>query len=256
MIPAAIAWIPESSDFIPHGPIGGQLKHRILVAFRRQERVRVAAGENVKPVELRAIARRPTILSAAMICVAVFLVQFSFYFLVSWTPTLLSDMGLAVAAGISGAMFMNLGGIAGDFGFALFCIRWGPRPLGALAMIACFCSVVLLSRSGENAELIMLCALSIGGFLFASMASLYTIAPDVFPSEARSTGTGLALSVGRIGGALGPWVGGIIIGHEGHLRNASLIFLAAPLLAAAAIVSLLRPSAAAHSVEGGEIAAA
>src|SRR6185437_11306125 len=52
-----------------------------------------------------------------------------FYFVVSWTPRLLSAAGLSAAAGLAGGVLLNLGGIAGCGLFAVAAARWDARRL-------------------------------------------------------------------------------------------------------------------------------
>lgn len=207
LLPAALRWIPESPEYLA----------------KRGSFARGAAGR----IGPRALFSGGLMWTTLAISAAVFCVQFTFYFVVNWAPTLLGR-GTAASIGMSAAVLLNVGGIIGDVLFGLLCLRASPRTAGAVAMAGCFLSIALLSQFPPAEWSSWLMAVLIGGFLYASMASLYAIAPAVFPALARSSGTGVALSVGRVGGIFGPWVGA--------LRLDSPVLLAAPLLLAAMLI--------------------
>ena len=57
----------------------------------------------------------------------------------------------------------------------------------------------------------------------------------IYPTEVRSTGIGWALGVGRLGGILGPVIGGMLLGIGLPPRDV-LLFASGPALATAALV--------------------
>jgi len=59
--------------------------------------------------------------------------------------------------------------------------------------------------------------------------------PAIYPTEVRSTGIGWALGVGRLGGILGPVIGGMLLGI-GLPPHDVLLFAAGPALVTAALV--------------------
>jgi benzoate transport len=187
-------------------------------------------------IRIHALFASELIRATAWICVATFLVQFAFYFLVNWAPTLLSRAHAGTRVGIAGAVVLNCGGIVGDVLFGITYLRFSPHRIGALAMISCVLCIVLLAYATQSTCALLVMATLTGCFLFASMASLYTVAPALFPSFVRSTGTGLALSVGRIGGAIGPTVAALVLGRSLLPTPHTLAILALPLLSSAAIL--------------------
>ena len=51
--------------------------------------------------------------STLLIWVAFFMIMFTFYFVMSWTPKLLVTAGLSTQQGITGGVLLNVGGIVG-----------------------------------------------------------------------------------------------------------------------------------------------
>ena len=72
----------------------------------------------------------------------------------------------------------------------------------------------------------------IGFCLFTVVTTLYVVTVVAIPPALRSTGIGFAMSVGRIGAFLGPFVGGLLIA-EGWTRDTYFFVMALPTLLAA-----------------------
>jgi len=57
------------------------------------------------------------------------------YFRLSWTPKLLTDLGLSVSGGISGSLLMNVGGTAGCIFYGFYASQFGVRRLATFFML-------------------------------------------------------------------------------------------------------------------------
>jgi predicted MFS family arabinose efflux permease len=167
-----------------------------------------------------------------------FCVQFSFYFFLSWLPPLLEQQSNGSA--VSGAIMLNIGGICGDVLFALLCLRFGVWTLGSLLTSGAFVAVIGLVLAGSSSLWVLLLSLMIGAALFGSMASVYAMAPAVFPPAMRSSGTGVAFSMGRFGGALSPWLGALAISAPSFGASLALPMMALPLLGATGLFLIVR----------------
>ncbi len=85
----------------------------------------------------------------------------------------------------------------------------------------------------------------IGGFLLGAQYILYGLTPSFYRTETRGTGTGAAVAAGRLGSAVGPLLGGILLG-SGHNYTGVLQSLL-PVTGVAAVTAILlvfRPRAA------------
>jgi hypothetical protein len=54
-----------------------------------------------------------------------------------------------------------------------------------------------------------------GSGINAVIVGMYTVAAHVFPTECRTSGIGLALSTGRLGGILSSFAGGMLLAQAG-----------------------------------------
>lgn len=240
MIPMAMVLLPESLDFlVARRPAGAlQAVNRILArlgqgAVRELPPQRHDAASFSFAALLRGDQRRSTLLASG----AFLLVMLTFYFLLSWTPKMLVDMGLTVQSGISGSVVMNLAGVIGGIALGWLTARFGLKRMAVAYFVLCFVSVVVFTRITPSTVNLIAMAAFIGFFMNGAVVCLYALAPRVFPPEVRATGTGLALGFGRLGGTIGPYLAGVLIAAEWS-RTAYSAALAAPMLLAAVIFAI------------------
>jgi len=74
------------------------------------------------------------------------------------------------------------------------------------------------------------------------------ICGEIYPTHARATGVGFALTVGRLGSILGPILGGVLLTMGFSFSQYFLIF-AIPAFVAAVLVMLYRTDAKGESLE-------
>jgi predicted MFS family arabinose efflux permease len=188
---------------------------------------------------LRALLSGPYSTSLTLFASATFLTQFSFYFFLSWLPTIIQPHLAAGSSKASGAIALNLGGIAGDLIFGALCLWLRTKPLTVGALTIGFLSVALLGQVLDMQFVATGLVLVAGSMLFAAMAGLYAIAPAVFPTPVRASGTGFAFSLGRLGGAVSPIIGAYVLGVPKTGVELGLITMGLPLLAAGALLGAL-----------------
>jgi benzoate transport len=238
LLPAVLR-LPESLDFIL-ARNGKNALAQVNDVMRRLGSAPVAQLPEIPRAEAvtRAVfgvfARRFRA-GTALICISFFMLMLSFYFVLSWTPKNLVDLGFSVSEGIYASVLLNAGGIAGGLVFGLLARRLGARRVSAWLLIALFLSVLAYGALDRGLVPLMSAATVSGFFLIGSMASLYSIVPQIFPARVRNTGTGLAIGFGRLGAVAGPWLGGILIA-AGWQRFAYYAVLALPILVAAVAV--------------------
>jgi benzoate transport len=235
-----LLWLPESIDYL----ISRRPKNALATTNRIMARmghppvdelpayVRV---DEAPDTSLLTIFRQPYLTSTIASSLAYFGVLFTVYFVLSWTPRLLTEHGFSVSGGISGALLMNIAGVVGClvYGFAANAI--GPRRLAGLFMVGFFVSTALFGVAPSNTTALLSATLLTGFCLFTSATALYVVVPAAFPSTVRSTGTGFSIGMGRAGAIAGPLVAGLLIG-SGWSRAVYCIALAAPALIAAVSV--------------------
>ena len=144
-------------------------------------------------------------------CAAYLLMMMSVYFFVSWSPRIITQMGLGQDNGIMSVVLMNTAGTISCFIFGGLARFVGVRRL-AIVVMTCFALAGAWFGFAPGSVTAMLAAATIVGyFLASSVTSMYAVVPYVFPLAVRTTGTGLAMSFGRLGAALGPYIAGLLM---------------------------------------------
>jgi MFS family permease len=80
----------------------------------------------------------------------------------------------------------------------------------------------------------------LGFFLASSITALYAVVPKVFPVAVRTTGTGMAMSFGRVGAAAGPYIAGLLMA-SGMERPQYCLLMAIPVFLAALTLRWMTP---------------
>jgi benzoate transport len=235
LFPFALLYLPESLDFILAGRPANALS-RVNAVLRRLGKPEAAAlpPASVADVSVRAVLGvfdRRFRSGTVLICTSFFMLMLSFYFVLSWTPKNMVDLGFTVSEGISGSILLNLGGIIGGLAFGYYAGRSHARRLSPIMLGFCFLAIVAFGLLHGGLITVMAGAFVAGFFLIGSMASLYAIVPMIYPAQVRNTGTGIAIGFGRLGAVVGPYLGGLLIA-QGWSRAAYYAVLALPILIA------------------------
>ena len=164
-----------------------------------------------------------------------FLLMFSFYFVVSWTPKLLVDAGLTTGQGISAGVYLQAGGLVGAISLGLLGYKFRVPFLTSVFFSCGIAAMLFYGLVKLSLVSLMLVAAIMGFFLIGAMIGLYTIAPSVYPATVRVFGVGLAIGIGRVGAIVAPLAGGIIL-DSGYSTDQIFVIFSVPLILAALAV--------------------
>lgn len=150
-------------------------------------------------------------LKTILICLSFFMLLTLLYFMLTWTPKILIDMGFSEAEGNRGGRLINLAGMLGIVVIGICSLRVLPSLIVGLYLAGLG---LLLAGFGVISPLIGGVFVSIGmmGFLLhGSMIGLYSTVPTLYPVALRATGTGWAIGLSRLGAVLGPALAGVLL---------------------------------------------
>ena len=169
---------------------------------------------------------------------AYFVTFFALYFILNWTPKILVNAGLSVEMGIGGGVIVNAGGIIGSVLLGFIASRYSLTNVVALYIALAVVSMIAFGAVGMDLLVLLSTAFVLGFFVLGCTVGLYAIVPNLYPPSIRTTGTGWAIGIGRLGAIAGPYFGGVFIGL-GWERAQYFLVMSVPLLAGAAIVFFL-----------------
>ncbi len=162
----------------------------------------------------------------------------TFYYILKMAPSIIADPQFAGqhftrAQGAGVLAYANLGGAVGGAAFGLFMHRFGIK---RATMVALLLSAVMVLRFGLGAVTLSGWTLSViltGLFTNAAIVGFYAAFAASYPTHAKATGTGFALSVGRGGAALSPYLAGLLFAGHRDLMQVSAIMAAGSIVALA-----------------------
>lgn len=115
----------------------------------------------------------------------------------------------------------------------------GPRPVLLTGyVLAATCLVLLAAHPASALPWTALILMGVGAGTIGGQIGVIAICTLMYPTAIRSTGTGWALGVGRVGSIIGPAVGGAVLSLSTN-TNTLFVLCVGPALGAAAAVALL-----------------
>ena len=249
LIPFIIAFLPESIRYLEE-------KGRIEEALRVLKQYGlVKGGVKIEPSLVRRkvhwselikgeYAKRTLLLTSLW-----FILVYTYYGVFLWLPKILSDR-YSLFSALLWSILIVLAQIPGYYSAAFLLDRLGRRKVLIYYLIgASIGSIVVGLADYWEVAIINIGTYSIGlmlllGFILISFfnlgawSGLYVYTPELYPTEYRGTGAGIAAAVGRIAGILSPIITGYL--QLGGLTLAYVVFFIAHLLGGL-LVFLLGP---------------
>jgi AAHS family 4-hydroxybenzoate transporter-like MFS transporter len=165
----------------------------------------------------------------------------AYFFLVSWMPTLLSSAHVPLSEAALATTMLQVGGCLGSWAIAIPLDRRGMLPIVALFVL----SVPVIGAIGyialQQSVLHLMLIVTLAGFCtLGAQSGLNAVSAILYPTALRSTGSGAAFGIGRVGAILGPVIGGRLI--DMHLPVQQLYMIATiPFIVGAVAAFILMP---------------
>jgi AAHS family 4-hydroxybenzoate transporter-like MFS transporter len=135
-----------------------------------------------------------------------------YFFLLSWTPTLMQMLKLPPSVGALASAMIQIGGTVG----ALLLARWFERRrFFAIAIVFVIAVPVVASigYAGTTSIPALAIATFFAGFCVLGIQTGINVAGAlVYPTSLRANGSGWQLGIGRVGSIIGPLVGALFVG--------------------------------------------
>jgi len=185
---------------------------------------------------------RVTILLTA----AYFFHMITFYFILKWVPKIVVDMGFSPSSAGGVLVWANFGGLLGSLLFSVLSLRFPPRPLLVVFMLASTVTVTAFGRGVADLRALSMAAAAGGFCTNAVVVGIYALVASSFPTAFRAGGSGFVIGTGRTGAALGPIIGGLLLQVGLGLPVVAAIMSGGSLLAALALLALPRREPQGH----------
>ncbi|HEY2874563.1 MAG TPA: aromatic acid/H+ symport family MFS transporter [Reyranella sp.] len=208
----------------------------VLLFFALPESAQFQPGQPAVKTNPVAGLFREGLASSTLLLWAIFLINLlNMYLIGYWLPTTLTLGGLTAPAAAFAASIYSAGAIVSTLVLGPTIARFGAGRVLATSFVIGAISIGVVGGVPLSYGWTLLVLAVAGGGFIGSQLGLNGFAAAIYPAEVRSTGIGWALGVGRLGGILGPVIGGMLLG-AGLPPHKVLLFASGPALVTAVLV--------------------
>ena len=169
-----------------------------------------------------------------MIWLTYFMSLLMLYGLNTWLPKFMNEAGFPLGSSLSFLLALNVGATVGAILMGWVADRWGVGKALILFFLIAFITITSLGYATNMILLYILVAIA-GAATVGTQNLTHSYTSQFYPVTMRSTALGWALGVGRIGGILGPTIGGILLASNLTLQINFMIFAIPGIIAALAV---------------------
>ena len=235
----ALVFLPESIRFLlVRGKDRGRVVHylsRIAPNHGAFEEMTVGAEEHRSGTF--AVTQLFTDRRASMtllLWVMFFMNLLDLYFINSWLPTVINDVGIKVETAIIITSMFQVGGAVGALLLGRFFDREGSFKFLAWTYFGAAVTIFLIGEAGVSVPLLTLTVFAAGIGVIGGQTGSNALTAEFYPTAIRSTGIGWALGIGRIGSIIGPTLGATLLAKGGQTRHVFWAAAIPPLVATTA----------------------
>jgi MFS transporter, AAHS family, 4-hydroxybenzoate transporter len=240
-IPLTYFFLSESLDFLlKKRPNNALLKANAILSKMNQATLAALPPLSIETVEKTAITSlfTPQRKSSTInLWIALFMAFATMYYLLTWIPKLASNTGLSIELAIYAGTVFNVGAFFGIISQGYLSSQFGLKRTIFSFLLATAVLMLIFSFFKGSVMVLVLFGL-IGYGIQGGFVGLYAVAARLYPTEIRGTGVGWAMGAGRIGGILGPMLGGILTGM-GLSMTTNFIIFAVPAVIAGVMTLLI-----------------
>lgn len=215
---------------------------QIVVSLERQLHVPVAPFVSEKetvPVvakaSFRELWKKPFMSRTIMLWLVWFGINFSYYGIFMWLPSLVFQQGFTVVKTFEYVLIMTLAQLPG-----YYCAAWLVDKIGrkyTLSAFLLFSGVAsYFFGHASTAATLMMWGSVMSFFNLGAWGVLYTYTPEQYPTAIRALGSGWAAGFGRFGGMAAPMMVGALLARS--FGFASVFYMFALVFAAVAVIVL------------------
>lgn len=175
--------------------------------------------------------------STFMLWIVWFMVVFSYYGMFLWLPSVMVMKGFSMIQSFEYVLIMTLAQLPGYFTAAWIIEKVGRKFVLSLYLLGTAVSALTFGFADTTAMLLV-SGMFLSFFNLGAWGALYAYTPENYPTLIRGTGSGMAASVGRLGGIFGPLLVGVLTARSVEISSIFMIFTIAIVIAIIAIIFL------------------
>ncbi len=181
----------------------------------------------------------------------------TFYYVVTWAPKIVVNMGFTASQGAGVLVWANVGGAIGGIVVGILSQRFALKAITITSMVIGCITVIIFGQSPHELQTISLLIAISGFFTNGAISGMYAIFAKAFPTHVRASGTGVAIGIGRGGSVIAPIIAGYLFQGGVSFPTVSMIMAVGSLCAALLLTMLkLKPDQAEHLPESAPLGGA
>ncbi len=235
-------FIPESLQFLA---LKGKNRSRIMHIARRiaphldfSDAQFVGSARAGSKQSVRDVFANGRVAHTLLLWLPLFFTFWTTTFFVNWAPTLFKASGMSASAAAFMVALNNFGTLPSQATTGYLVDRVGPFRVLPITYALLAFSIIGLGLASPHVPWVALCMLLAGFLMGPGIAGMVYLATAIYPSEIRSTGTGLAMGIGRSGQVVSSLTIGALVG-AGIPANGIVMMMCVPSLIAIVSVILL-----------------
>lgn len=189
----------------------------------------------VAKASFRELWKKPFMSRTIMLWLVWFGINFSYYGIFMWLPSLVFQQGFTVVKTFEYVLIMTLAQLPG-----YYCAAWLVDKIGrkyTLSAFLLFSGVAsYFFGHASTAATLMMWGSVMSFFNLGAWGVLYTYTPEQYPTAIRALGSGWAAGFGRFGGMAAPMMVGALLARS--FGFASVFYMFAMVFAAVAVIVL------------------